>query len=114
MFVAHEGEEWGFGGAARNDRDTAVGRERLVPGIDRDESAVVRADDARIDRQRNFERRFAAIGDVAIEILLVHEYVRAALKLGEDAEFEIDAVGAGARTGDDAGRETRKIGRAHV
>src|SRR3546814_6444621 len=65
------------------------------------------ADDARVDRQRNFERRFAAIGDVAIEILLVHEYVRAALKLGEGAEFEIDAVGAGARTGDDAGRKTR-------
>src|SRR3546814_12083085 len=65
------------------------------------------ADDARVDRQRNFERRFAAIGDVAIEILLVHEYVRATLKLGEDAEVEIDAVGAGARTGDDAGRETR-------
>src|SRR3546814_8628973 len=81
-------------------RDAAVGRERLVSGVDRDESAVVGADDARVDRQRNFERRFAAIGDVAIEILLVHEYVRAALKLGEGAEFEIDAVGAGARTGD--------------
>src|SRR3546814_19460384 len=92
MFVAHEGEECGFGRAALHRRDAAVGRERLVSGVDRDESAVVGADDARVDRQRNFERRFAAIGDVAIEILLVHEYVRAALKLGEGAEFEIDAV----------------------
>src|SRR3546814_14889300 len=89
MFVAHEGEEGGFGGAALNHRDAAVGRERLVTGIDRDESAVVRADEARIDRQRNFERRFADIGDVAIEILLDHEYVRAALQLGDDAEYEM-------------------------
>src|SRR3546814_3968188 len=43
MFVAHEGEEGGFGGAALHHRDAAVGRERLVSGIDRDESAVVRA-----------------------------------------------------------------------
>src|SRR3546814_17744256 len=71
MFVAHEGEECGFGRAALHRRDAAVGRERLVSGVDRDESAVVGADDARVDRQRNFERRFAAIGDVAIEILLV-------------------------------------------
>src|SRR3546814_14414933 len=93
MFVAHEGEEGGFGGAALHHRDAAVGRERLVSGIDRDESAVVRADDARVDRQRNFERRFAAIGDVASQHLLIHEYVRATLTLGEDDAVETDAWG---------------------
>src|SRR3546814_8359890 len=86
MLVAHEGEEGGFGRAALDHRDAAIGRERFVPGVDRDETAVVRADDARIDRQRNLERRLGASGEVAIEILLVHEDVAARLQLGEDAE----------------------------
>src|SRR3546814_12690271 len=38
------------------------------------------------DRQRNLERRLGASGEVAIEILLVHEDVAARLQLGEDAE----------------------------
>src|SRR3546814_16862170 len=61
------------GRAALDHRDAAIGRERFVPGVDRDETAVVRADDARIDRQRNLERRLGASGEVAIEILRSEE-----------------------------------------
>src|SRR3546814_13424158 len=59
------------------------------------------------DRQRNLERRLGASGEVAIEILLVHEDVAARLQLGEDAEVEVDPVRASARSGDEAGREAR-------
>src|SRR3546814_13503971 len=50
MFVAHEGEEGGFGRAALHRRDAAVGRERLVSGVDRDESAV-RSEERRVGKE---------------------------------------------------------------
>src|SRR3546814_2525428 len=97
------------GRAALDHRDAAIGRERFVPGVDRDETAVVRADDARIDRQRNLERRLGASGEVAIEILLVHEDVAARLQLGEDAEVEVAQVRASARSGDRSEEHTSEL-----
>ena len=70
MFVAHEGEEGVFGRAAPDDRGAAGGRQRLVARVDRDESRMIGADDARVDPERGFERDRSVAGEVAVEILL--------------------------------------------
>ena len=103
MLVPHE-HETGLGrGAALDLRRTAIGRERLETGIDGDERGMIGADHARIDRERGFERALGRVRQVAVEILPVHEDIGARLELGEDAELEIDAMRAGARSRDDPG-----------
>ena len=64
---------------------------------------MIGADNARIDPQRGLEWQCRAAGQIAIEILSVHEDVGTGLEFGEHAKREIDPVRAGARSGHDLG-----------
>src|SRR5690606_37948297 len=68
-----------------------------------DQPGMICADYPRIDAERGLERPGTVAGEIAIIILLVHEDIGARLQLGEGSKFDVDAVGPGARSGDDAG-----------
>ena len=96
MLVAHEEE-----GRRRRRRWRPRGEPPSVDSDLKPASIVARpglfgADHAGIDEQGGFERGGAVAGQVAIEILLVHEDIGADLEFGEHAQVEVDRMGAGA------------------
>jgi hypothetical protein len=106
VLVAHEEVAGPVRRSAQHLGRLGVGRQRLEAGVDRDHARRIGADHPGVDQQRGLVGAFVrpVAGDVADQVLAVHEHVRADLELGEDPQFGVDPMRAGARAGDDRRR----------
>lgn len=106
VLVAHEEVARPVRRPAQHRGRIGVGRQRLEAGVDRDHARRVGADHPRVDQQGGLVGALVSpvAGDVADQVLAIHEHVGANLELGEDPQLGVDPVRARTRARDDRRR----------